>query len=58
MTIIITTMLVSGCNYDPVLAGIKDKEIIGAPMAFGIFMLIIITFSLRPQKSKKKLKTK
>ena len=49
-------MLVSGCNYDPVLAGIKDKEIIGAPMAFGIFMLIIITFSLRPQKSKKKVK--
>ena len=55
LTIIIASILVFGCNYDPVLTA-KSSETIISPIAYGIFMLILILLALKPIRPKKKIK--
>jgi len=54
--IFIMMILVIGCSHEPVFTVTEKKEQIGSPIAFLVFMMILVAFSLRAPKPKKKVK--
>jgi len=46
-------MILSGCDFNPVLTIAKKNETILSPIGFCILMMIIIIFTLKLQKKKK-----